>query len=155
MSSTSSLKRFLTDNPDWPLAILRIGVGIMFAVAAYGKVMAGSGWPDRMVGFINFQADKSYGFYRAFLEAVVIPNQAIFGYFVAYGEVLVAVSLILGLYARCGAALGLFLVANFLMAKGGPFWMPSANDPMYILALIALTFTDAGKTFGLDGRRSR
>jgi len=127
----------------------------MFAVAAWGKVMAGSGWPDRMLGFINFQAEKSYGFYRAFLEAVVIPNKGLFGYFVAYGEVLVAVSLILGLFTRWGAALGLFLVANFFMAKGGPFWMPSANDPMYILALIALTFTNAGETLGLDGRRTR
>ena len=45
-------------------------------------------------------------------------NQNFFGYFVAYGEVLVAVSLILGLFSRWGAALGLFLVCNFLMAKG-------------------------------------
>ena len=153
MLSKSSTQRYMNENPNWPLVILRIGVGIMFAIAAWGKVTAGSSWPGRMIGFINFQAEKSYEFYRAFLEAVVIPNPSLFGYFVAYAEVLVALSLILGLFTRWGAALGLFLVANFLMAKGGPFWMPSANDPMYILTLIVLALTESGRIFGLDSRR--
>lgn len=153
MFSSNEIKSFTSQNPSWPLVILRVGVGIMFAIAAWGKVTAGSAWPGRMVGFINFQADKSYELYRAFLEAFVIPNQGLIGYFVAYGEVFVALSLVLGLFTRWGAALGLFLVANFLMAKGGPFWMPSANDPMYILALIVLTLTESGNILGLDGRR--
>ena len=153
MLNLQSIQQFFTNHPTWSLSILRIGTGIMFAVAAFGKVAAGSGWPPRMVGFINFQADKSYEFYRAFLEAVVIPNQTFFGYFVAYGEVFVALSLILGVFTRWGAALGLFLVCNFLLAKGGPFWMPSANDPMYILVLFALTFTDSAKVWSLDNIR--
>ena len=153
MPSSTSIKNYLGARPDWPLAVLRIGVGIMFAIAATGKVSAGTGWPGRMAGFISFQAEKTPALYRAFLESVVIPNQSLFGYFVAYGEVLVAVSLILGLFSRWGAVLGLFLVANFWLAKGGVFWVPSANDPMYMLALFTLAFTQSGKVFGLDGRR--
>lgn len=150
MLSVSSLKNLTENNPNWALAVLRISIGIMFAVAAIGKVSAGTQWPQRMVGFLNFHAEKSYDFYRTFLEAVVLPNKEVFGYLVAYGEVFVALSLILGLFTRLGAAIGLFMVVNFLLAKGSPFWIPSANDPVYILALFTLLCSRGSIAFGLD-----
>lgn len=150
MLSISNLQNLTKNHPNWALPVLRISIGIMFAVAAFGKVSAGTLWPQRMVGFLNFHAEKSYGFYRAFLEAVVLPNKEIFGYLVAYGEVFVALSLILGLFTRLGAAIGLFMVGNFLLAKGSPFWLPSANDPVYILALFTLLCSQGSSVFGLD-----
>lgn len=150
MLSVSGVQNFAQKNPLWALAVLRISIGIMFAIAATAKVSAGSQWPQRMVGFLNFHADKSYGFYRSFLEAVVLPNQHVFGYLVAYGELFVALSLILGLFSRIGAAVGLFMVSNFLLAKGSPFWMPSGNDPVYILALFTLLCSQSSSVLGLD-----
>ena len=151
MFNLLTIKKYHATYSNWPLTVLRVSVGIMFVIAAYHKLAAGSQWPDRMLGFLNFQADKSYEFYRAFLEAVVIPNHTVFGYLVAYGETFVAISLILGVFTRCGAAIGLFMVTNFLMVKGGAFWAPSANDPMFILVLFTIIFTDSGKVLGLDG----
>lgn len=144
------MSNWLQQHTAWPQVVLRISLGIMFAVAASGKIAAGSQWPDRMLGFLNFHADKSYGFYSSFLEVIVIPNKDLFGYLVAYGELFVALSLILGLLTRTGAAIGLFMVVNFLMAKGSPFWMPSANDPVYILALFTLIFSQSGRLLGVD-----
>ena len=138
------------NHPLWSLVVLRISIGVMFAVAASAKISGGAQWPDRMLGFLNFHADKSYGFYRSFLEAVVIPNKDLFGYLVAYGELFVALSLVLGLLTRCGAAIGLFMVVNFLLAKGSPFWIPSANDPVYILALFTLLFSQSGRLLAVD-----
>ena len=105
----------------WPLAVLRISVGIMFSIAAFHKISAGSEWPQRMVGFLNFHAEKSYGFYRTLLESIVLPNSQLFGYLVAYGEAFVAISLLIGILARWGALIGLLMVTNFLLAKGTGF----------------------------------
>jgi uncharacterized membrane protein YphA (DoxX/SURF4 family) len=123
----------------------------MFSIAAFHKVSAGSDWPQRMVGFLNFHAEKSYGFYRSLLESIVLPNSNLFGYLVAYGELFVAMSLVFGVMTRWGALIGLFMVTNFLLAKGSGFWVPSANDPMYILALLTLLLTQSGKVLGIDG----
>jgi len=132
-----------------PLVALRVAVGIMFSIAAYAKVSAGSSWPDRMVGFLNFQKNTGE-FYQSFVTNVVIPNKALFGYATMVGEVVVAISLVFGLFSRAGALIGAFMVANFLLAKGTAFWMPSANDPMYILILLFLALVPSSKTWGLD-----
>jgi hypothetical protein len=66
----------------------------MFLIAAYAKLSAGDGWPGRMVGFLDFQAEKSLGFHRDFVTAVVVPNKEVFGYMVAYGELSVGLSLL-------------------------------------------------------------
>jgi len=138
----------------WPIALLRISVGIMFLIACYPKIIAGADWPGRMLGFLKFQADKSYPFYRDALETLVIPNAEVFAYLVAYGELAVGISLVFGIATRLGTGAGLFMVTNFLLAKGGAFWVPSANDPMYILALITLLFSNAGLVLGFDGYRA-
>lgn len=139
-------------NPAYSAALLRIATGGMFAVAAFHKVMAGTTWPDRMLGFIRFQLDKSGAFYRLFLESVVIPNNVLFAYFVAYAEVFVALSLILGLKSRFGALLGLFLVTNFWLSKGTGFWVPSANDPLYMLVLMALALGNGCDVWSIEKR---
>ncbi|NQZ06824.1 MAG: DoxX family membrane protein [Algicola sp.] len=132
------------------LTLVRINIGVMFLIAAYAKLIAGDGWPGRMVGFLNFQAEKSFGFYRDFITSVVVPNKEAFGYMVAYGELFVGLSLLLGLTTRWGAMVGVFLVSNFIMAKGVFFWTPSSNDAMYILALLALLFVNNKDMLGLD-----
>ena len=132
------------------LTLVRINIGVMFLIATYAKLSAGDGWPGRMVGFLNFQADKSFGFYRDFVTLVVVPNKDIFGYMVAYGELFVGLSLVLGLTTRWGAMVGVFLVSNFIMAKGVFFWTPSSNDAMYILALLALLFVNNKDMLSLD-----
>ncbi len=132
------------------LSFVRINIGMMFLIAAYAKLSAGDGWPGRMVGFLNFQAEKSYGFYRDFVTSFVVPNKEVFGYMVAYGELFVGLSLLLGLTTRWGALIGVFMVSNFIMAKGVFFWTPSSNDAMYILALLALLFVNNKDMLGLD-----
>lgn len=132
------------------LTLVRVNIGVMFLLAAYAKVSAGAQWPNRMVGFLNYQAEKSFDFYREFVTGVVVPNKEIFGYMVAYGELFVALSLILGMTTRWGSMVGIFMVSNFIMAKGVFFWTPSSNDAMYILALLALLFINTKDMLALD-----
>ena len=138
------------DVSAWPVALLRIGTGVMFLLASLGKVRAGSAWPDRMAGFIGAQ-ENTYGFYTGFLESFVLPNKSIIAYFVAYGELFVGLALIFGLFSRYAAALGLFLTVNFWFAKGSAFWAPTNHDSLYILIFAVLALTASGRALGLDG----
>jgi len=66
------------------------------------------------------------GWYAAFLENVVLPNSALWSYMVAWGEVIIGVALILGLFVGLFAFFGSFMNLNFLLAgtvSVNPIWI--------------------------------
>jgi len=131
------------------IACFRISVGIMFLLASWGKVMAGSGWGNRMLGFLNAQKNMP-DWYRSIVDSIIVPNASIFGYLTAYGELFLAIALILGVLVRPAVALGLVMVVNFMFAKGHGFWVPSNHDSFYVFALLLLYFNHAGHFLGLS-----
>lgn len=58
------------------------------------------------------------GPYQAFMIGTVAPHADLFAQFIRAGEVLVGVSLLLGLVTRAGAIGGMFLALNYMLAKG-------------------------------------
>ncbi len=138
----------------WPLLILRMGTGVMFVIAGWGKVKRGAGFGDGMQGFLERQ-ENMFDFYRGFVESVVIPNKLLFAYLVAYGELLAGIALVFGLFTRWAALALLFMVVNFWFAKGIGFWVPSNHDSLYILIALVLFFARTGETLGLDGWLAR
>ena len=76
------------NRPQLALAGLRITVGIMFLLAAYPKLSAGTGWSERMLGFINFQQNTPE-WYSQLLDSIVVANAGLFGFLTAYGELAV------------------------------------------------------------------
>lgn len=134
----------------WPLLILRVGTGVMFIIAGWGKVARGAAFGDGMQGFLSRQ-ENMFDFYRGFVESVVIPNKLLFAYLVAYGELLAGVALVIGLFTRWAALALLFMVVNFWFAKGAGFWVPSNHDSLYILIALTLLFARAGDILGVDG----
>ena len=138
----------------WPLVILRVATGIMFIIAGWGKVMRGAGFADAMQGFLARQ-DNMFDFYRGFVENVVLPNKVMFGYLVAYGEVLAGIALVAGLFTRWAAVALLFMTVNFWFAKGAGFWVPSNHDSLYILIALVLIFARSGEILGIDGLLAR
>jgi thiosulfate dehydrogenase [quinone] large subunit len=121
----------------------------MFLIAAWGKVMAGTGWGNRMVGFLNAQTQMPE-WYRTIVDSIIIPNASIFGFLTAYGELFLAIALILGVFIRPAVLLGLVMVANFMFAKGHGFWVPSNHDSFYVFALILFYFNSADEFLGLS-----
>lgn len=90
---------FLNDSrlqtvPRAILAGLRVYLGVVFLVAAQRKV--GVDISRGIVGFLTTQRPDTYGFYRTFLDAVVLPHASAFGLLVTYGELFAAVSLLVG-----------------------------------------------------------
>lgn len=103
-------------------------------------------------GFLNGAVAKSggdhpdvAGWYAWFVENVALPNATVFSYMVAYGELLVGIALILGLFTGIAAFFGGFLNANFLLAG-----TVSSNPLLFILATwLVLGWRVAG-WWGLD-----
>ena len=136
--------------PGWPVALLRICLGILFLRAVQGKLAAGSHWPDGMVAVLNQQRESAFAFYWPFIEKVVIPHKAMFGNLVSIGELGIGLALISGTATRLAAFLGVAMVLNYMWAKGQVFWVPTSHDTLFILVLLTLGAVGAGRVLGID-----
>src|SRR5207253_11034456 len=103
-------------------------------------------------GFItpSLQRGTAEGFYRPFLENVVVPDGALFSQLVAAGELLVAISLILGLLTRV-STLGIVLLNTDYMLMKGLASNAGSNDRLFVLVAVAFFLASAGLVWGLDG----
>lgn len=63
-------------------------------------------------------AGETTGPYHSFLVSVVVPHADLFAQLIRAGEVIVGISLLLGLVTRAGALGGMFLALNYMLAKG-------------------------------------
>ncbi|MFT2720447.1 DoxX family protein [Deinococcus sp. A31D244] len=142
--------------PLW--ALLRIYVGYEWLMAGWGKVTNPAGvWVGEkagsaVTGFLTGALAKTQGehpdvqgWYAWFLQHVALPNAAVFSYLVAYGEVLVGIALILGLFTGVAAFFGGLMNTSYLLAG-----TVSTNPLLFILATwLVLGWRVAG-WWGLD-----
>jgi thiosulfate dehydrogenase [quinone] large subunit len=140
--------------PVW--LVVRVYLGYLWLDAGIGKVMEG-GWigagaGGAVKGFAQGAIQQTTGahpqvtgWYAGFLQHVVIPNAALFSYMVTFGEILVGVALILGLFTGIAAFFGGFMNASYIFAG-----VAGANPLMFILATwLVLAWRVAGY-WGLD-----
>ena len=142
--------------PLWTL--IRLFVGYEWLMAGWGKltnpagVWVGDKAGTAVSGFLNGALTKTtgdhpdvQGFYAWFIQNVALPNAALMGYMVTFGELLVGIALFLGLFTGIAAFFGGFLNANFLMAG-----TVSSNPMLFVLAtLLVLAWRTSGY-WGLD-----
>jgi uncharacterized membrane protein YphA (DoxX/SURF4 family) len=83
------------------IATVRIATGLLFLLFGEYKVagpaFAHGGFQQYLQGYIQGDA---VSFYRPFLAHVVLPHAVFFGYVVGVLELLIAISLIMGLLVR-------------------------------------------------------
>ena len=93
---------------------------------------------------------------------MVLPHAVFFGYMVGVVELLIGISLLLGLWVRPASVLGILFLINLTLAAwwdaghGVPLWryFGARLDTLPLLLLLIIFFAaDAGRTWGLDGRR--
>jgi uncharacterized membrane protein YphA (DoxX/SURF4 family) len=130
--------------PVWLLVFARVALGISFLFSDHG-----SGAPGELVGFLGYAENNGYGWYADLLRDVVVPHVDMFETLVVVAEIYVGVALILGVTTRLAAAVALFLVVNYLCAKGAMPWRPGIDQSDIVLAVIVLV-TAAGRHVGLD-----
>jgi len=157
METSSALSR--------TIAGVRIVASVFFLLFGEYKV-AGPGFAHG--GFQaylhDYIASSALNFYRPILSTVVLPHAVLFGYLVGVVELLVGASLLLGLWVRAASVLGILFLMNLTLAAwwepghGAPLWryFGARLDTLPLMMLLILFFaSDAGRVWGLDGRRWR
>jgi thiosulfate dehydrogenase [quinone] large subunit len=147
----SNLDEFRSSKPmrEWPIVLLRVYTGIFFLYHGWSKMMRDD---FGVAGFLGAVSENTFGFYRPFVDSVVLPNQGLFAFLVAYGEFALGIALILGLATRYAAFAGAFMAANFWFAKGQGMLEGQNHDIIWVVILIVLGGLHAGRTMSLDQR---
>lgn len=146
---------FSSTYAGWLWLVVRLYVGYAWLDAGWHKVTSdawtGSNAGAAIQGFVQGALAKAEagkdvtGWYADFLQHFVLPNAKLFGYLVAFGEVLVGLGLILGLLTGIAAFFGGFMNVSFLFAG-----TLSTNPLLFILATwLVLAWKNAG-WYGLD-----
>ena len=146
------------------IAAVRIATSVFFLLFGEYKV-AGSGFSHG--GFQSYLQDYiangAVSFYRPVLSGLILPHAVFFGYVVGVVELLIGISFLLGLWVRSASVLAMLFLLNMLLATwwepghGVPIWryFGAELDHLPLLLLCIIFFAaDAGRVWGLDGRRA-
>ncbi|HEX5505351.1 MAG TPA: TQO small subunit DoxD [Thermomicrobiales bacterium] len=137
------------------LGLVRIVIGVLWFGETRWKMPPDFGCgADGTTGLCDWVgrevANPKFAWYKSFLVGFFQPNLHLFGWFVYFGELVIAILLILGLLTRLGGVLGAIQGVNLLI---GLWVVPGEWYWTYVmLALINLVFTltAAGRYLGLD-----
>jgi len=145
------------------IAVVRMATSVFFLLFGEYKVagpaFAHGGFQSYLQDFI---ANSAVSFYRPVLAHLILPHAVFFGYVVGVVELLIGVSLLIGLWVRPASVLGILFLLNMLLATwwspghGAPVWryFGAELDHLPLLLLFIIFFAaDAGRVWGLDGRR--
>ena len=131
------------------LAILRIGVGLFFLIFAQYKILSTQ---FTLHGGFQFWINKflaegeAYPFMAPILRNFVLPHATPIAFLVAYGELVIALALLLGVFVRPVSIAGLIFMLTLLFSSdypgsSAPLWQYfGASLSHSVLALCFLTF---------------
>ncbi len=128
-------------------AFLRIAVGLLFLIFAQYKLTGTQFIQHGMASYIgHFIENGCYPFMQPFLKNIILPHAVFFGAIVSLSELLIAISLITGVWVRWASFGGLVMMLLFLFSSN----YPGAQVPLWryfgasldhsVLALCFLTF---------------
>jgi thiosulfate dehydrogenase (quinone) large subunit len=136
----------MTNIQKISLLALRVTMGWMFFYAGITKVMDSS-WSAE--GYLK-GAKALAPMYEFFMSPAVLP---IINFLNAWGLTLLGASLVLGVFVRVSAPLGMLLMFLYYLALGFPMPNPHAyivdEHIIYIAGLLVLFAFDAGRVWGL------
>jgi uncharacterized membrane protein YphA (DoxX/SURF4 family) len=146
------------------IAAVRIAASVFFLLFGEYKV-AGPAFAhaDFQSYLQNYIANSAVSFYRPVLSGLILPHAVFFGYVVGVVELLIGISFLLGLWVRPASVLAILFLLNMLLATwwepghGVPLWryFGAELDHLPLLLLCIIFFAaDAGRVWGLDGRRA-
>lgn len=141
---------------SWLWLILRLYAGWQWLTAGWGKIGAEAWTGDNagaaIAGFAQGALEQTsgahpnvQGWYAWFLENVVLPNPAVWGYLVAWGELLVGIALILGLFTGIAAFSGVFMNMNYLLSGA-----VSTNPILMVIGIFLILAWKTAGWWGLD-----
>jgi len=141
---------------SWVWLILRVYIGWEWLSAGWGKLHSaawtGSQAGAAISGFAKGALSETtgahpnvQGWYAAFLQNTVLANPVFWSYLISWGEFLVGVALILGIFTGIAAFFGSFMNVNYLLAGA-----VSTNPILFAIATwLVLAWKTAG-WWGVD-----
>ncbi len=148
---------------SYALALLRIGVGILFLIFAQYKVL---GTTFTLHGGFQFWINKfleggAYPFMAPILRGFVLPHSTIIAFLVAYGELAIGLALVLGVMVRSASFCGLIFMLTLLFSSdypgaGAPFWQyfgASLSHSVFALCFAAFLFGRADSVWSVAAVR--
>ncbi len=141
---------------SWFWLIVRLYAGYEWLTAGIEKLQSpawtGSHAGTAMSGFVKGALSQSsgahpnvQGWYATFLQAFVLPNAMAWSYAISWGETLVGLGLIVGLFTGIAAFFGTLMNVNYLLAGA-----VSINPVLFIVGTwLVLAWKTAG-WLGLD-----
>jgi uncharacterized membrane protein YphA (DoxX/SURF4 family) len=145
------------------IAGVRIATSVFFLLFGEYK-LAGPGFAHGgFQGYLqSYITSSAVSFYRPILSGLILPHAVFFGYGVGVIEIFVGICLLVGFWVRPACVVGIFFLLNLTLAA---WWEPGHGVPLWryfgarldtlplLLLLIVFFAADAGKVWGLDGRR--
>ena len=106
----------MRDRNTIALAALRISVGILFLIFGDYKVFDVEFiWRGGFQIWINrFLTDGAYPFMVPVLQKLVLPHATAIAFLVAYGELVIGLALVLGIFVRPAGTCGLIYMLTLL-----------------------------------------
>ena len=166
-TSAPTRKYIVTDPPiaqtifgDWRWAwlwlIIRLYIGYEWLVAGWDKIISpswvGAKAGTALGGFLNNSISLTTGahpvvqaWYAVFLKAVILPTVGFWSYVVAFGETLVGLALIVGVFTGIAAFFGFFMNMNYLLAGS-----VSTNPILLFLTIFIILAWKTAGWWGLD-----
>ncbi|WP_058306603.1 DoxX family protein [Gracilibacillus massiliensis] len=130
------------------LTFIRVYIGYQWLVGGWGKITGGfdaEGFIQGAIGKATGDHPAVQGWWASFLETVALPGADIFTFVVMWGEFLVGIALILGVFTNFAALMG--IIMNFAFLFSGTV---STNGQMILLTLFLLVAGYNAGRFGLD-----
>ena len=150
---------------SYSLALLRIGVGILFLIFGQYKVF-GTAF-TRHGGFqfwINkFLEGGVYPFMAPILRGFVLPHATSIAFLVAYGELAIGLALFLGVMVRSASFCGLLFMLTMLFSSdypgpGAPLWQyfgASLSHSVFALCFAAFLTGRADSVWSIAALRRK
>lgn len=140
----------------WIWLILRLYLGWSWLSAGWGKIGSPAWTGDNagaaITGFVNGALAKTggehpdvQGWYAWFLNTLVLPYANVWSYLIAWGEVLVGVALIIGLFTGIAALFGSLMNMNYLLSGA-----VSTNPILLIIAILLILAWKTAGWWGVD-----
>ncbi|MFN2233241.1 MAG: DoxX family protein [Anaerolineales bacterium] len=140
----------------WIWLVPRLWLGWEWLKSGWGKLhnpaWTGTKAGTALAGFMQNALTKTAGahpdvqtWYAWFLQHIVIPNATLWSYMVSWGEFLVGVALILGLFTGIVAIFGSFMNLNYLLAGS-----VSINPILFVPTIFLILAWKTAGWWGLD-----
>lgn len=136
------------------LALVRIGTGLMFILFGQYKIFGAGfvpvGFANSIARFIN--ENQAVSFYQVFLANVVLPHPKFFALLVGWGELLIGIALLAGVWVRVASVGGALFMLNLTLATWhapgptAPLWRYAAAQLEHIPLLFLFVIFIAART---------